>query len=141
MAISLESIRDKAGTSIHGRRVKIMHDDMLGGFKGVQTNVVSATAASTGTNLPSYGYITIESSAAKTHKLEAPTPGVKVEFSSITTSTLVRTISPVSGTIISTNGVVGSSFTFNGLGDSIGLVGISTAKWMVTHNRSVIVSS
>ena len=61
MALSLAQLRAKIQTSIHGRRMGLDNDDCVSGPKGMRQTVTAATSASTGTQLPNYGIITLTS--------------------------------------------------------------------------------
>jgi len=141
MAFSLENLRSNILTSIHGRRLGIDHNGFLVGPKPVRHQVTNATSDTTGTAIPNNGFHTVVTTTNDTWTLTDPAPGCEVTLGAGTVSTGIHTISPVAATIISTNGVAGSGIAFDGPGDSISLVGISTAQWMVTSNSNSVVSS
>ena len=142
MASLLETIRSLAGTSVHGRRLRLTHDDYLCGMKDHLRPVTNATSATTGTIIPGYGMHTVVTTTNDTWQLADPQKaGVAVELATNSTSTGTHTITPVAATITSTNGVAGSSIVMNGLGDRIRLVAISTAAWMAFPSDATTVSS
>jgi len=134
MAFSLENIRSKILTSIHGRRLGIDPDGFLAGPKPLRQQVTDATVASAaaGTNLANHGVHTVVTSTNTEWTLTDPIPGVAVRIGTNSTSTGNHAIVPAAATITSTNGVAGSSITLQGIGASIELMGISTAQWLVT---------
>lgn len=142
MAESLQQKRDnKKRISIHGRRLFLMDDDQLGGVTGISHVVTNASSGSTGTNLPNHGVVTLPSASTHSFNLTAPNAGCQVQLirSAATTSTI--TINFVSGTVISTNGIAGTTMSMGLVGDSITLRGISTSKYIVVQNNGVDVSS
>ena len=141
MATSLETLRDKILTSIHGRRLGIDPDGFLVGPKPVRRQVSNATSGTTGTAIPNNGFHTVSTTTDDTWTLTDPVPGCKVDIGTVSTSTGTHTVSPVAATVVSTNGVAGSGIALNGLGDVISLIGISTSQWMVTNNDGCVVSS
>lgn len=143
MAFTLENIRARINTSLHGRRFGLTNTDYAAGMKDSLRPVTNATSDTTGTAIPGYGFHTVETTTNDTWTLSDPEhAGVEVSLATLTTSTGVRTISPAAATIVSSNGVAGSAIALNGLGDRITLVGISTSQWMVkTNDGTCTVSS
>lgn len=142
MAKSLEAHRSDNLTSIHGRRLGLDKDGFLGGCKPVKNTVTNATSDTTGTALLNHGLHTVATTTNDTWSLTDPVPGCEVSITTITTSTGSHIVTPAAATIYSTNGVAGDTITFNAMGESITLAGLSTSEWMVTSNvNSVVVSS
>lgn len=142
MALTLESIKKKIRTSIHGRRLGLSHDDYLCGPKDTIRPVTNATSATTATALLPYGMHTVVTTTDDTWTLtDPPHAGLEVKIATNSTSTGTHTISPAAATITSTNGVAGSSIVMNGLGDRITLVALSTAEWMAFPSDATAVSS
>ena len=133
MAQSLENNRAKIRTTIHGRRLGIDGDEMLAGVKGTRTVVTAGTSvtADAGTLLANHGVNTVTAVANSTWDLTDPIAGVSVRLVTGTSSTLIHAIEPVAATILSTNGVAGSSIIMTGPGAHIELMGISTSQWSV----------
>ena len=136
MAITLESIRNSALTSIHGRRLGIDNADFLVGVRGVRTESIAATSATTGTALLNYGLslMGLTTGAAKVYTLTAPDrAGLRKE--------LVMTSSPTKGTqitlsgasLVSTGGSSATSIKFLGIGQRAILESVSTASWVALH--------
>lgn len=138
---SLNRLRSKIRTSIHGRRFGLTHTNLLAGHRGQIIPVTAATSDTTGTEIPNSGIASVESTTNDSFSLQAPEEGCEVTLMSISTSTGVRTVTPASGSIVSTNGVAGASLAINGLGDRITLVGLSTSQYGVKQNNTVAVSS
>lgn len=132
MAFTLQQLRNVILTSIHGRRLGMDPNQFLVGQKGVRVPVANATSDTTGTALVNHGFHTVATTTNDVWTLEDPTPGCEVEIATITTSTGNHAIVPAAATIVSTNGVAGSSITMQGIGAWIKLIGISTAQWAVT---------
>ena len=142
MAFSIENIRAKIRTSMHGRRIGMTNDDFLAGQKSLLMPVTNATSATTGTALLPYGMHTVVTTTNDTWTLtDPPYAGIPVEIATNSTSTGTHTISPAAATITSTNGVEGASITMNGLGDRIRLVSLSTAAWMAFPSDATVVTS
>lgn len=142
MAKTQESLRDDIKTSIHGRRLGLDNDAFLVGPKALLSPVTNATSDTTGTALLNHGHHSIATTTDDTWTLADPKEGCMVTITTITTSTGTHTVSPANATIYSTNGVAGSAIAFNAMGESVTLVGLSTAKWAVTSNvNSVAISS
>lgn len=117
-------------TSIHGRRLALDGSDNVMA-SGVRLNVTAGTSANQASvNLANQGNITLSGSNGSTFTLTDPVAGAQVAITNITTS--IKTILPDNATIISSNGIAGSSMTLTGIGAGFQLVGVSTAQWMVT---------
>lgn len=137
MAQTLDAARSRSKTSVHGRRLGIDRDEFLVGVKDIVNVVSDATAATTGTNLVNHGFHTVSTTANNTWILDDPIAGCKVEITTITTSTSNHVIETDNATIVSTNGVAGSTITLVGVGAYVSLEGISTSKWAVRSLTSV----
>ena len=131
MAQSLDDARTKILTSVHGRRLGIDHAEFLAGVKGIRNVVTEATSATTGTNLPNHGLVSVVTTTNDTWTLTDPEAGVSVKLFTSSTSTGNHNVVPDNATIVSTNGAVGSSIVLQGAGARISLMGLSTAKWVV----------
>lgn len=141
MAKSINDHREDIRTSIHGRRVGLTHDDYLVGPKQLKDVVTNATSDTTGTNILNHGFHTVSTTTNDGWVLDDPTPGCRVEIATLTTSTGTHAITPDNATIVSTNGVAGSSISMAALGARISLSGISTSQWLVTGAQAATVSS
>lgn len=135
MAHSIENLRSEGITSIHGRRLGLDVNGFLVGAKPVREQVTNATSDTTGTNLTNNGIHTVVTTTNDVWTLTDPVPGCRVFIGTASTSTGIHAIVPAAATIVSSNGVAGSSISLTGLGDSISMVGISTSQWMVTAAR------
>ena len=103
-------------------------------------DIVPATSATTGTDLLNGGITTL-SSAATVWRLDPPTPGITKVITSISTSTSNRAVSLESGNFVSTAGSSFTNLVFQGLNYGVELLGLSTALYAVTNNRSAITST
>jgi hypothetical protein len=135
MAITLEQIRGKILTSIHGRRLGLDANDHLVGPKSLRQQVTQATSATTGTAIDNYGLtlMAMTTAAAKTYTLNAPEAGVSKELVATSSSTLVTKITLSNASLSSTAGSSTTSITFNGRGDRAILVGLSTSQWAAVY--------
>lgn len=142
MAFSLESLRSKILTSIHGRRLGIDANEFLVGPKGLRHQITNATSATTGTNLTNHGFHTVQSATgAKTWKLDDPVAGCEVTIGTKTASAQTQTVTTVAATIVSTQGVTGRSIVMRAAGSYIRLLGISTSQWLVAGISPNIVTT
>lgn len=129
MADTLEDMKGQIQTSIHGRRLGIDPDDFLVN-KGVRSGITAATSATTGTALPNYGVVTIDSTSGDSYSLTAPKAGCQVRIAVISTGG-TQTITPASGTIMSSGSSTGGSITMvGGSQASIDLLGVSTSLYV-----------
>lgn len=139
MAFSLENLRAKIATSIHGRRLGIDNDGFLVGAKPVRNIVTNATTSTTATDIPNSGYHTVNSTTDGGWDVADPVPGCEVTITAISASTNTLTFN--SATVYSTNGIASSQAVMNALGESITLQGVSTSQWVCTSNNSAVVFS
>ena len=142
MALSLETIRDRIRTSIHGRRLGLDGNDQIAGVKGMTRPVTDATSDTTGTALPNYGIVSVVTTTDDTWTLSAPYIGSEVTLMTGSSSTGVHTITMEAGTVIySTNGIAGANVLLAGAGAAVSLVGVTTARWNVTSMAASSVSN
>ena len=142
MSFSLENIKSKIRSSIHGRRLGLTHDDFLCGPKAVLATVTNATSDTTATALLPYGLHSVVTTTNDGWTLtDPPYAGIAVELATNSTSTGTHTITPAAATITSSNGVGGSSIVMDALGDRIRLVALSTAAWMSFPSDATVVTS
>lgn len=148
MAITIQGLASKILTSIHGRRLGIDPDGFLVGSKPIRHQVSNATSDTTGTNIPNNGFHTVSTTTNDTWTLTDPVAGCEVTIQTATTSTGNHVVVPADATIVSTNGVAGSSVIMQGVGAGITLRGISTSQWILTSRTgsttagaTVVVSS
>ena len=99
MAISLETIRNGALTSIHGRRLGLkrivatdLNSEALVGPATQQFPVTDATSDTTGTVIPGYGVTNVDTTTNDGWLLANPIPGVVKTIVTGSTSTGIRTI-------------------------------------------------
>lgn len=137
MAQTLETIRGLARTTIHGRRLGIGHDEFLVGVKDIRKVVTEATSDTTGTNLPNHGLVSVVTTTDDGWTLTDPEIGVSVRIATGTTSTGVHTITGAAATIVSSEqSTMGVISIVGGGGMSVELMGLTTAKWLVTARSS-----
>ena len=136
MALSLEQIRNKILTSIHGRRLGLDADGFLAGAKPVRQVVTNATSDTTGTAIPNHGIASVATTTDDGWTLTDPVPGIGVRIATASTSTGTHTITPAAATIISTNGIAGSAIAMVSQGAYIELMGLSTSVWAVVSRGS-----
>jgi len=132
MAFSLETIRGKILVSKHGRRLGLTQDDYLCGFKDSLLEVTNATSSTTATAINPYGLTSLVTSTNDTWKLtDPPYAGIRKQLTSHTTSTGIHTVDTVAAVIYSTAGTTQGKILFNGVGESVSLVAMTTAAWVV----------
>ena len=132
MALSLETIRNRIRTSIHGRRLGLDGNEQIAGIKGMTRPVTDATSDTTGTALPNYGVVSVVTTTNDSWTLTDPYVGAEVSLMTGSSSTGIHTITCAAATIRSTNGIAGANVVLTGMGACVNLVGISTAIWAVT---------
>jgi len=131
MAITLDGLRRLIKTSVRGRRLGLTHDEWLVGPKGTRLAITAATSASTGTQLPNYGHITLTSteSGGTTWQIADPVAGCEVSISITSSSTFAHTVTPENATFATSGGTTGASVILQGGGTAVTLVGISTGVY------------
>ena len=132
MAFTIDQLRRKVLTSIHGRRIGLDIDGFVVGPKGGRVPVTDATSDTTGTNLPNHGIISVVTTTNDTWTLTDPVPGCEVKLGTGSSSTGTHTISFAAATCVSTNGIASSAIAMQGGGAYVGLVGLSTAAWQIS---------
>lgn len=120
-------------TSIFGNRAGLTKD----GFLVAKDNQVDA--ASTASNLLPGGINTISTSSTA-YTLGAPVPGLHKVLAATSTSTAAVTVTLAAGSFLSTAGSTQTIATFNGIGQSLYLVGLSTSRYSVVNNVGVTLS-
>lgn len=133
MAFSLAQLRNRMLTSIHGRRFGLDHDEFAVGPKGLRAPITDATSDTTGTNLPNHGMVSLVTTTDDVWRLTDPVPGCEVTLFCGSSSTGTHAVTPAAATIISSNGIAGSSISMAGAGAVVTLVGLSTALWMLKN--------
>ena len=133
MGFSLGQLANRIRTSIHGRRLGLDDADFLVGPKGIRPPVTDATSDTTGTNIPNHGLASVVTTTDDVWNLASPVPGCEVTIFCGSSSTGTHAIVPQNATLVSSNGVAGSSITMAGAGASITLAGISTAQWILKN--------
>ncbi len=138
MAQTLQNIRAKMLTSIHGRRLGIDRTEFLTGVKAIRCVVTDITTS--GSVLPNHGFVTLGASTNATPAtLESPETGVGVDIAIIaaSTGTWVVTSASTAATFTSSEGTADTKITFNGtVGANVSLMGISTAVWVLLAGQS-----
>jgi hypothetical protein len=120
---------DDIQVSLHGRRLGLDKDDYLI-TKGLRLSVVAGSTATT----IAQGGLTSLSSSSGTFTLEAPRAGLEKLLTTLTTSTLVRTVTLASGNFQTTSGSSFITATFAGQNFQLRLMGLSTAIYSVVNN-------
>lgn len=135
---TLEGIRSRIATSIFGRRLGLDSNDFLVGAKDnvKPIETISSTAASQ--TLVAYGTSIISATNASTDSalamtLAAPIPGVEKYLVQTSSSTAGYAITLASGQFISSGSSAGVTLTSLGANQSMSLVGISTAAYLMTR--------
>lgn len=147
MAITLEQLRNLAGASVFGRRLKVGQDDFLVGPKDLRRATNVLTSGSTGTTISNYGITGIglttlatstNSSAGTTEvgsvfAMDQPVDGaMKILYATTAHSTGTGLVRTAPATIIATS--LGSTFTnvvFTARGQTAKLWGVSTSQWLL----------
>ncbi len=138
---TLEGIRSRIQTSIFGRRLGLDSNDFLVGakdnIKPIET--ISSTAASQ--TLAAHGVSVITATNASTDAalamtLAAPIPGVEKFISQMSSSTAGYAITLASGQFISSGSSAGVTLTSLGANQSMSLLGLSTAAYLMTRGVS-----
>lgn len=131
-------------TSIHGRYVGQDRNGALLAHKGVIARDFThdLNAATTSANIGNGGVSTIPGTAAAVITMDAPATGIEkiIALTSTSTSTAARTVALASGTFMSTAASTYNTLTFNGMGQTIRLIGLSTARFAVVANAGVALS-
>lgn len=119
--------------SLHGRMVGYDSDNAKLQRPGVSSSYEDEeglSAASTASNIKLRGTTTLGSSSAKDYTMNAPgalDTGIRKTLTTTTTSTAARTVSLASGTFQTTVGTSAQKITFNGIGQNVELVALSTS--------------
>jgi hypothetical protein len=127
---------DDLQVSLHGRRTGLDKDDFLAA-RGYRYEL---EAGSTGTTIPNGGLTSLSSSSG-TYSLQAPKSGIEKILTTLTTSTLVRQVTLASGNFQSTAGSSFITASFDGQGETLTLIGLSTALFGVVGNIGVSLST
>lgn len=149
---TLEVLRSSILTSIHGRRLGLKNGDFLVGPKALvkatqDIGDPTSTASTTSTEILNYGItsLAVATAAATTgssygttevggvYALAAPEPGVeKTIYTASNHSTMLISVQFSTG--VTGNTSAGSTFgglSFNGKGQAVTLMGLSTSKWQL----------
>jgi hypothetical protein len=133
----MATYHDDIQVSLHGRRAGLNKDDYFI-TRGVKNFLA---AASTAVTIPRDGLSTLSSSSG-TYTLEAPMTGVMKRVTTLTTSTLVRTVTLASGNFQTTSGSSFITASFAGQGIALTLEGLSTALFQViSHGTGLTFST
>lgn len=139
---TLETLRGKILTSIHGRRFGLGPNGELIGPKCVALGVTEATSDTTGTALPNSGMVSVVTTTNDTWTLTDPYAGAEVTLMTGSSSTGTHTVTCAAAVIYSTNGIAGASVLLAGAGAAMTLYGYSTSQWRTigSHGSTVSVS-
>lgn len=137
MAQSLETLRSRTVTSIHGRRLALDSGGYVVGPPDIK-GVVEDLTTSTGTDVLAYGIgrvtATGSSQGPVQYNLAAPVPGVSKRLCMNTTSTgSYQFLSTPNGASImcGSDGTTKSLVNLVGPGGAVTLWGVTTAIWQV----------
>lgn len=138
MASTIQNIRDLICVAAHGSQVGFTAGDgYLAGPADTLRPVTNATSATTGTNLPAYGVVTLYSTTGDSWILDDPAyAGVAVEIIVVSTDTNNCTVTSTGSNIRTTAGSSFISAVFDAEGEALRLVALTTALWAVTSNVS-----
>lgn len=140
MAISLETIRNGALTSIFGRRLGLkrivvtdLNSEHLVGPQGLQVPVTDATSDTTGTVIPGYGVTNVDTTTDDGWLLANPIPGVVKTIVTGSTSTGIRTIKRQDNTFAIQTSANSTSTTIvaQGGGLVLQMIGLTSALYAV----------
>ena len=130
-------------TSIHGHKVGLDVDGYLTtpvgikspkyfiGASGSEIDENLVTTASTGTTITAGGVAQITSSTSGSYTLAAPVVGTFKTLVTTSSSTLDRLVTLASGNFLTTASATMVSITFKEPGNSVQLVGLTTALYAV----------
>jgi len=149
MAQSLEQLRNRIITSIHGRRLGLDSDESLLGVKDVKRVVQDLTSASTATAINNYGIVNIAGTSlltsAQVFLLSNPIPGVEVTINNVRANATAGSSGSTALAINrpSTAFYIRSSETSTGVailineGGSLTLMGVTTAAYQAIGGRGI----
>lgn len=141
MAISLETLRSSILDSIKGRKFGLSPTGYLVGAPDNVVPVSQATTATTGTVIDPFGFTGVSSSTNTTWSLAAPVAGVTKQLIATTTSTGTMAVQLASGNFLTTSGSSFNQMSFAALGQSVDLIGLSTALYGVNGLASCTFST
>jgi len=137
MALSLERLRHRIITSIHGRHIGLDEEDRLCGIKGRRETITEGTSATASSvNLPNYGWVVITSSNDSTWTMDAPETGCEVKIVTGSTSTSEHYIDMEGATIQSCFGSTQNQIDLRGGGAGVTMFGLSTSQWKILQKSS-----
>lgn len=138
MALLLETIKDRAVTSLYGRRFGLGRSpngqlyEFLGGPVGIQKQIedITTTAATSASPHGHTKVLTSGSTQIGLYTLQAPIPGIRKTLSLNSTSTGTMQFQLTNAILYSATGTSGSTmFQLRGMGACIELLGLSTGEW------------
>lgn len=134
MALTLEQVRNTIITSIFGRRLGLDINQQLVGVNGLRHPINAATSDTTATAISASGFWTVDTTTDDGWTGSAPIVGGRLEIMTVSTSTGIRTITMPSGTLIqSSANSTGSIITCQGGGQTLGLIGLTTALYGILY--------
>lgn len=138
---TLEGIRSRIVTSIFGRRLGLDSNDFLIGCKDNIVPIETISSTASGQTLVAYGASIIAATNASTDSalamtLAAPIPGVEKFLVQTSSSTAGYAITLASGQFVSSGSSAGVTLTSLGANQSMTLMGLSTAAYLMTRNVS-----
>jgi hypothetical protein len=139
MAQSLETLRSSKIKSIYGRELGIDKDGYLVGAPGLKVVIEDITTGSTGTTPRADGVARVITSGSSQGpvQINLPAPQVGVEkllvMDSTSTGSHQFLSTPAGASILSaSDGTTKSLVNLIGQGGAVRLMGLTTAKWIVT---------
>lgn len=110
-------------------------------LKTLEPNDRVTTFATTVNRIPNYGKSILTSTAAGTYLMENPIPGVRKVIVQNTTSTVIRSVTGVTTTVLFANTTAtNTAIAFDTLGDLIELEGRTSLIWDIISNQNAALS-
>jgi hypothetical protein len=146
--VSLDTVRSKMITSIHGKRLGLDPNDVLLGPVEFMRPIVACTSDTTGTIMFGAGVYSVDTTTDDGWRLGQPIPGATVEIFTATTSTGTRTITMGTATttgtwaMMSSAAITYATIVIKGGGQYLKLIGLTTDLYgIVTRGTGGIASS
>ena len=114
------------------------------GASGSEVSIFGSSAvetASTASNVSAGGLTLLSATAAKSYTMDPPVTGIGKEIVFTDTTTLAQSVTLESGTFRTTDGTTQNKLAFDLVGESVRLVGESTAIFAVVSNVGGVVYS
>lgn len=133
--LTIATIANEMQTSIHGRKLGVDRYGNVIGPAGYRTAVTLATSDTTGTVLPSYGFVSVDSTTDDTWLLGPPVRGALLTIYTGSTSTGIRTIKRNASTFAIRTSAASTNTTIvaQAGGKTIDLFGLTTAIYALVQ--------